>query len=74
MGMPSGHYCLDLTDKFDRIAARKLAELNNKQSRGMKLYTSLLYPHPPLFPPSTSQANILLILTHIVTHHALIHH
>ena len=35
MGIPSGHYIINLEDKWDRIAIRKLAELNNREQRGL---------------------------------------
>jgi hypothetical protein len=34
MGVPTGHYVIDLRNKWDRIAIRKLAELDNKARLG----------------------------------------
>jgi hypothetical protein len=34
MGVSTGHYVVNLENKWDRIALRKLAELNNKAYHG----------------------------------------
>jgi hypothetical protein len=34
MGIPAGHYVLNLENKWDRLALRRLAEINNKERSG----------------------------------------